>query len=243
MREISAKVYVTAFDGFEAVWGEQVDVRDLGVLGAENNHADESAANTVRYISKVIGYMAKDLLGHVTEHGERGAALATHLGTCEDAAQEVRCSPKRSQGLACTCPPTSQAESQTEDFANIVLSNLALSEWLSELPKRDMECPVHSQICKSARHTNLGASAHTVTVSRNTEKRQGWSLSGYTRAEFQPSRETYAEERARIQANPDWLATRLGIEKPRNARYEFSEESVQAALRTHRRTISHGVSN
>ncbi|WP_368664696.1 replication initiator [Leucobacter celer] len=185
VRDVTAKVRVTAFDGFKATWGEQVDVRDLGVIGAANDDAKKSAASTVRYIGKVVEYMAKDLLGHVAEHGERGARLAAHLGACEDAAREARCSPKCPQGLACTCLPRDTGTYEPGDFASIAFDDGALSEWLIDLPKRDKACPVHSRFCQSNRHSNFGASAHTITVSHSTEKRWGWSFSGHTRAHFQ----------------------------------------------------------
>ena len=241
--KVAAEVSVTAFDGFRAFWGEQVDVRDLGIIGAANSEADENAASTVHYIGKVIGYMAKDLLGHVVEHGERGAMLAAHLGACEEAAREMRCSPKCPQELTCTCPPRAQYDYVTADFTQIVRSNEALSLWLSDLPKADGDCPVHSRFCKSNRHTNLGASAHTITVSRTTEKRQGWSLSGHTRVGFQESRKAYAEEHARLQAMPEGLATLLGVEKLKDhTKREYSDEVVAASLRLHRRALALGVS-
>lgn len=85
--------------------------------------------------------------------------------------------------------------------------------------------------CRSTRHRNLGASSHVVSVSRKTEERPGWSVSGLTRKVLAERRRAWFAAR-----DAERLST---VERPRRSA-ELTVAEAQALL-LHRAGIAYGV--
>ncbi|MCT2043673.1 hypothetical protein M3D15_10120 [Pseudoclavibacter alba] len=191
IERVVESVSVSPFDSEKpVVWGEQVDVQDLGLIGV-GRAVEESASRAVRYIGKVIGYVAKTFTHEVSllRSTPQGRAAMAHQEKLRNAAHKLEYEPKK--------PMMTKEWPEDPEYPGLPDVSkpyeIVKTDTLTYLPERN----------HSGRKENFGAANQVVTVSRKTNNRRGWSIHGLTRKKLHEERKQYAQKLALWQQAAD----------------------------------------